>query len=277
MKKGKILFTGGNGFIGRQIIPLLEAEGWEITRPKSHQVRLEITEEVDSLFKNEKYDAIIHGAIVGGQREVDDGPDVFYTNMHMFENVFRHIDDTDIFINLDSGASYGRPSPVETPSPSDFGTIIPADKYGFSKYCIAKRVLSCSKSINLRIFGCFGPKEESRRFFHKNIHNYINKKSIEIFKDRKMDFIYVNDFYKIVSYFLENYKHTSVQDINCVYERKYYLSELAEIINNLDVHKVDIIKQGSYNEHSYCGSSNDLPIKYEGVEKGIKDCYEYYK
>jgi len=277
MKKGKILFTGGNGFIGRQIIPLLEEEGWEIVRPRSHQVRLEITSEVDSLFNGESYDAIIHGAIIGGRREIDDGPKVFYTNMNMFENVFRHIKDTKTFINLDSGASYGRPAPVEEPSPEHFGMVIPADNYGFSKYCIAKRVLSHPKGINLRIFGCFGPYEESSRFFHTNINNYIKKKSIEIFKDRKMDFIYANDLYKIISYCLHMGERTFVRDVNCVYSEKYYLSDIANMINNLSDHKVDIIKQGNYNEYPYCGYPNNIScIQYDGIEKGIKDCYEYF-
>ena len=278
MKKGKILFTGGNGFIGRQIIPLLEEEGWEIVRPRSHQVRLEITSEVDSLFNGEKYYAIIHGAIIGGRREVKDEAGVFYTNMHMFENIFRHIKDTEIFINLDSGASYGRPAPVEQPSPEHFGMVIPADNYGFSKYCIAKRVLNHPKGINLRIFGCFGPHEESSRFFNTNINNYIKKKNIEIFKDRKIDFIYANDLYKIISYFLSIGKNSLVRDINCVYEKKYYLSQIAEIINNLSDYNVEVIKQGSYEEHPYCGHYNNIEcIKYDGLEKGIEDCYDYYK
>jgi GDP-L-fucose synthase len=278
MKKGKILFTGGNGFIGRQIIPLLEKEGWEIVRPRSHQVRLEITSEVDSLFNGEKYYAIIHGAIVGGRREVEDGAGVFYTNMHMFENIFRHIKDTEIFINLDSGASYGRPAPVEQPSPEHFGIVIPIDNYGFSKYSIAKRVLNHPKGINLRIFGCFGPHEESSRFFNTNINNYIKKKNIEIFKDRKMDFIYANDLYKIISYFLSMGKNSLVRDINCVYKDKYYLSEIAEIINNLSDYNVEVIKQGSYEEYPYCGHYNNIEcIKYDGLEKGIEDCYDYYK
>lgn len=278
MKKGKILFTGGNGFIGRQIVPLLEQEGWEIVRPRSHQVRLEVTSEVDSLFNNQKYDAIIHGAIIGGRREIEDGPSVFYTNMNMFENLFRYIDKTGLFINLDSGASYGRPSLVDEPSPNNFGEVVPADKYGFSKYCIAKRVLDNPKGINLRIFGCFGPYEESGRFFNTNINNYINKKDIQIFKDRKIDFIYANDLYKIISYFLEIGSGTLVRDVNCVYTQKYYLSEIAEMINNLNDYKVNIIKQGSYVEYSYCGSPNNITcIEYDGLEKGIRDCYDYYK
>jgi len=278
MKNKKVLFTGGNGFLGRQIIPLLEKDGWEIVRPRSHEVRLEITSEVDSLFNGQKYHAIIHGAIVGGRREIEDTSSVFYTNMHMFENIFRHVDSTQMFINLDSGASYGRPAPVEEPRPGDFGRVIPADNYGFSKYCIAKRVLNHPKGINLRIFGCFGPHEEQTRFFNTNINNYINHKNIEIFKDRKIDFIYANDLYKIISYYLKMGKETYNRDINCVYKEKYYLSEIAEMINNLDDHKVEIVKQGNYNEFPYCGSPNDIScIKYEGLEKGIKDCYEYFR
>lgn len=278
MKKGKILFTGGNGFIGRQIIPLLETEGWEIVRPRSHQVRLEIASEVDSLFNGERYYAIIHGAIVGGRREIEDGPTVFYKNMMMFENIFKHVESTQLFINLDSGASYGRPAPVEQPSPQDFGKVVPADNYGFSKYCIAKRVLNHSKGINLRVFGCFGPYEEASRFFNTNVNNYINKRNIEIFKDRKMDFIYANDLYKIISYFLSMGKKSLVNDINCVYKEKYYLSEIAGMINNLSDHKVEIIKQGNYEEYPYCGYPNSIEcIEYDGLEKGIRDCYDYYK
>ena len=42
MTNKKILFTGGNGFIGRQIIPLIEKAGYDVVRPRSTQVRLEV-------------------------------------------------------------------------------------------------------------------------------------------------------------------------------------------------------------------------------------------
>ena len=101
MKKGKILFTGGNGFIGRQIIPLLEEEGWDIVRPRSSKVRLEVDTEVDTLFENDVYyDAIINAALVGGRRDVDDSRDIFYRNMMMFETLFRYVDRCGCFINF---------------------------------------------------------------------------------------------------------------------------------------------------------------------------------
>ena len=245
MTSKKILFTGGNGFIGRQIIPFIQGAGYEVVRPRSTQVRLQDDEEVATLFDNgQHYAAIIHGAIVGGRRDIEDDYRVFYTNLSMFENLFKYIDQTDLFINFDSGASLGRPSPTETPSPDDFGKIIPSDSYGFSKYVITKRVLDNPKGRNLRVFGCFGQHEESTRFFNTNIKNYINKKPIQLIKDRKMDFIYANDLYKIVKYYLDN--SNAPRDVNCVYENKVFLSDIADMINNLSDHRVEITKEGQW-------------------------------
>ena len=276
MTSKKILFTGGNGFIGRQIIPLLERDGYEVVRPRSTQVRLEVDHEVATLFENgQRYDAIIHGAIVGGRRDIDDSAKVLETNLRMFETFYKYaIKSTSMFINLDSGASYGRPSSVPEPTPRNFGDVIPNDPYGLSKYIIAKRVMSSSIGVNLRVFGCFGVHEESTRFFNTNINNYIDHKPIRLFKDRKIDFIYANDLYKIIKYHLDgNYAPV---DMNCVYSQKYMLSDIAKIINRMGDHKVDVIVEGQYPEFSYCGKSHTLPIKYDGLEKGIRECYETY-
>ena len=52
MTSKKILFTGGNGFIGRQIIPFIQQAGYEVVRPRSTQVRLEVDKEVATLFND---------------------------------------------------------------------------------------------------------------------------------------------------------------------------------------------------------------------------------
>ena len=41
MTSKKIFFTGGNGFIGRQVIPFIQKAGYEVVRPRSTQVRLD--------------------------------------------------------------------------------------------------------------------------------------------------------------------------------------------------------------------------------------------
>ena len=262
MRKSKILFTGAGGFLGRQFVPLLKKDGWDVTSPRSSQVNLENKDEVDKLFDGE-YDFVIHAAMVGkkfaGKNVIDDKA-IVNRNMHIFENIFRHINKIGVFINFDSGVS----------------DIDPEDPYGFSKYCIAQRVLSHYKGINLKAWGCFGPYEDEERFFHTNITNYLRGRDIVIHQDKQMDFIYADDLYKILCSYLQDVNIVHPKELECVYEKNYYLSEIAEIINNLGEHKVNIIKKEEGIGDPYCGTFDGLPVKCLGMEKGIRMCYNYY-
>lgn len=277
IKKGKIFFTGGTGFIGREIIPFLSNDGWEVISPTSSELRLDVSEDVDSFFVDQYYDAIIHSAIVGRKNHLSDDASIFHKNMLIFESIFKHIDKTNLFINIDSGTSMGQYNYNQNPTPEDFGKIIPTEPYAFSKYCIAQRVLSDLRGINLRVWGCFGPLEDGKRFFSRNINAYVHRRDIKIHTDRQMDFIYVNDLYKIIDWFLHTNDKSIAKNVNCVYNSKYYLSQIANMINNLDNYKVNIISQNSGVGDSYCASPTHLPIKYDGLEVGIQNCFNYFK
>lgn len=261
MKSTKILFTGGSGFIGKEVIPLLLKDGYEVIAPSSSDLNLLNQSQVDDYVKSNNFDIIIHSAIQGGRRNKKDDMDVFYNNMKIFENIFRHSKNVKKFINFDSGASL-------------FNTDkIPDSAYGFSKYIIARSVFNSFNGTNLRIYGCFGNLEESDRFFSTNIKNYIEKKPIVIFNDRLIDFIYIKDFYKILKISLES----DIKDIDCVYKQKYYLSDLANLINKLNEHNVDVIIENKENISPFFGNFYDLSINFLGIEEGITECYEKYK
>ena len=263
MKKNlKILFTGGKGFIGREIIPLFRKDGYEVVDPSSKELNLLDSDAVKKFIENDNFDIIIHAAMCSGTGRYGkpDGLEVLYKNMRMFENVFRYVNEVDSFVNFDSVASLFNTSQI------------PESAYGFSKYCIARSVDKEVNGINVRLYGCFGSSEDPNRFLAINIKNYINKKPIKIFKNRQMDFMYVKDIYKNTLYAIEN----NIKDINCVYEEKKYLTDIADVVNNLNDHSVDIIVENEGFDPPYSTTSKLIDVEYIGLEQGIRECYENY-
>jgi len=262
----KIFFTGGKGFIGKEVIPLLRKDGYEVVAPSSSELNLTDNTSVRKYFDEHGFDyhAIVHAAVIGGRRITEDGLITYLDNMRIFENIFAYYKYVDRFINIDSGASL-----------FDSGQI-PLDPYGFSKYCAARSVRTIKHGINLKLFGCFGIQEDDHRFITTAIKNYINKKPIIIFQDKLMDFMYVKDFYKILKYSLECAPHllgARPHMLHCTYDRKFHLSDIAEMINDLDRHKVPIIIESKERGEPYCGNFS-IDLNYIGLDQGIYEIYE---
>ena len=93
----------------------------------------------------------------------------------------------------------------------------------------------------------------------------------------KMDYIYSEDLHQIINYYLTSGDNINIKDFNCVYYEKYYLSEIAQMINSLDDYKVNINIEGSDPEDSYCGAPYSIGLTYEGLEQGIRECWYQWK
>ena len=257
----KVLFTGGRGFIGRELIPLLKKDGFEVTAPSSRELNLIDNASVKDYFDKNgfEYDVIIHAAILGGRRVAKDDLLCYFDNMRMFENMISY--KVDRFIHFDSGASlYGSGKISNTP-------------YGFSKYCMSRSTEEHPGGTNLKIYGCFGPLEDENRFLKTAIKNYKNKEPITIFQDKLFDLFYVKDLYKVLKYSLEVSSAIQPKNLNCVYDRKFFLSDIAEMVNGLDSHDVPILIKEKEKGEPYCGNFS-IDLDYIGLEQGIVDLYD---
>ena len=99
-----------------------------------------------------------------------------------------------------------------------------------------------------------------------------NNTNITIFQDKYFDFVYEHDFTKVVEYYIDNLINLNKlpKTINISYQKKYKLSEIAELIlGDKDLIKID----DDSLKNNYCGDGSLLKlldIQLDGLEDSIK-------
>jgi len=271
-----ILVTGASGFIGSNVIELLSNNtDFNFFKGTRNNIDLYSVDSIEKYLDENKIDTVIHCAIEGGSRLKQDTSDIFYRNILIYENLIKFNHRYKVFINFGSGAEFDRKYDISNVNEYDMFGVVPTDFYGLSKNIISKLSVHYCASVNLRIFGCFYHNELSTRFIKNNINKYINHKSMIIHQDRYMDFFYMDDLINIIEYSLNNPPST-YKDINMSYLKKYKLSDITDMINQLSSYKVDTIIENENFGLNYTGNGellNSLNLKLKGLELGIKECY----
>ncbi len=194
----KVLITGGSGFIGRNIIEQL-GDRHEFIFPNLTELDLVNDKDVSNYLKKINPDLIIHGANVGGLRNTNDPHDLVEINLRMFFNIVKANTLHKRMITLGSGAEYDKQYDIISVSENDFDIHVPADQYGFTKYIMSK-FAGCTDNItHLRLFGIYGKYEDYRtRFISQTICKALLDLPIIIRQNVRFDYLYVNDFVKIL-------------------------------------------------------------------------------
>lgn len=265
----KVLITGSNGYVARNIAKNLS--NYDLTLVNRSNLNLLDVKAVKKFFNHRYFDVVIHTATSGGSRLKEDNSDVFFENCVMHQNILDNACSFDKYISFGSGAELDRRYNID---PSvDIKSAFPIDPYGMSKNFIAKSGLLYPHFHNIRIFNVFNEDELPSRMIKANILNYINKQPIIIHQDKWMDFFYMDDLCEVVKFSIES--QTNQKIINCSYQEKYKLSTIAEIINQLSNHKVEIIVNSSSFGLNYYGDYNLhlFDIDLAGLHLGIKNTY----
>jgi len=265
----KVLVTGGNGNIAKMIKNNLQGDEYEITNLSRNDLDVLSFTQIEKYLTENNFDILVHTAILGGRRTKEENGDVTHKNLVMFENLLFFADKFKMIINFDSAAIYDRSTDILNRKESELYTI-PTDYYGFSKYNIFKRSLQYNNVYNFRIFNIFHVNEEPDRFIKSCFTAKKNGNSVTIFEDKYFDFVYEDDFIKIVKFYFDNVNsQTSLQKtINICYEKKYKLSDIATIILQ-DESKINIIKNNSMNYSGDGSLLKSMNIDLLGLEDNL--------
>ncbi|MEK7131462.1 MAG: NAD-dependent epimerase/dehydratase family protein [Patescibacteria group bacterium] len=206
MKKLKIFLTGGGGFIGRNILEML-GDKHDFLSPGRSDLDLTNADSVFDYLKNNNVDVVIHAANVGGNRNPKwTGVDwVSEKNLQMFFNLVRCKDFYKRMIVLGSGAEYDKRRDVTKVKEDDFDNSMPVDQYGFAKYIMSKYAQNVDFITHLRLFAVYGKYEDYKiRFISEAICDVLLGKPIIINQNVYFDYLYINDFVKILDNFIVN-------------------------------------------------------------------------
>ncbi len=271
----KILITGSNGFIGKNILEYFQTKFNDISAPKRGQLNLLDSEAVESYIKDNKFDIIIHCCVTLNSIE---------QNLKMYFNIERLSEYFGKLICIGSGAEFDKRNYIPKMTEEYFDQHVPlkTDIYGYSKYIIAKDILKKKRNIfNLRVFGIFGKYEDyRRRLISNNICKLLKGEHIILNKNGCFDYMYVNDFSKIVEKFISASPKFSTYN-TCTGNVIEFLS-LAKIINEIDGRKKKIeIKEKGINPE-YSGDNTKFidefgSIGFTDPKIAIKELYNWYK
>jgi UDP-glucose 4-epimerase len=310
LKGLKVLVTGGTGFLGSHIVERCLADGAGVRvfstaknagniehlrkNPRLTLVRGDITD-FDSLAKASKgVDLVMHFASFTNSNETYRNPlKDFQINVSgtllLLEAMRRNNINKIIFAS--TGKVYGKPqyAPMDESHP-----INPADPYSAGKHVCEEYISLYGKIFDfdyiiLRIFGIYGPRQIPKPgslvgVISIFVEEILNGKGIVIYGNGKLkrDFLYIDDFVKIVFGLLKKglWKNT----FNIASGKSVTLNELTRILaKKLESHKFKVnFKEPLESDTDLSPDVSFLRAKIHyrpaiGLEEGIEKYIDWYK
>ena len=280
MTKKTIFITGAGGFIGRNLTEQLNKK-YNLLTPGHKELDLLNEKAVDRFFEKNKIDVVMNCAVIGGSRKEEHVESALLGNLRIFFNLLKNKDKYGKMIHFGSGAEFDKSKPIVKVKETDLGKTIPQDEYGFFKYICSKYIEKEKDIVCIRLFGLFGKYEDYRyRFISNAIVNNINGLPITMNQNVFFDYTYVDDFVKVVDYFISHKAKHKFYNIGT--GRKIDILTIANKINKVADKKSKIIikNKGLNNEYTCDNSRLKEELKkfsFTNFDKALVELYNWYK
>jgi UDP-glucose 4-epimerase len=259
-----ILVTGGSGFIGRNLVEQL-ATSHEILAPSHAELDLIDSDAVARYLRKHPVEAIVHAATKPGHRNAKDATGLLFANTRMFINLGRWLRPSQKLIFLSTGAAYDSRHYVPKMGEDYFDVHVPVDDTGYSKYLCAKYVELFPNAVELRPFGVFGKYEDWEiRFISNAICKTLYDLPITIKRNRRMDYVYVDDLVAVIARLLTAWPAESA--FNVTGDSSYELAELAERVRTVSGKDLPITIAAAGMDSEYSGSNQRLRTEIPNLE-----------
>ncbi|MFZ2025183.1 MAG: NAD-dependent epimerase/dehydratase family protein [Microgenomates group bacterium] len=275
-----IFLTGGSGFIGHNIVEQL-ASRYHIYAPTHQELNLLDENEVEKCLRNHPSDIIIHAANIGGKKSEAECTNIISSNIRIFLNFVRCKQYFKRMIYFGSGAEFGKQASIHKAEEKDFGKRMPSDDFGLYKYTVASFIEETKLPIyNLRLFGVYGKYEEYRfRFVSNIICQALLDIPITIRHNAKFDYLYINDFVRILEHFINNKPKYSTYNIGSGKPRDFLTMAKRILFVMNKPQKITVLDKESNFEYtcSIKRLNKEIPnFQYTNFDKTIRVLADWY-
>lgn len=211
----KVLVTGANGFIGRNLVESLQNDGYA-TQEQYQLQSFEVHRFMGDIrdFANVKHqidaiepDAIVHLAAYGNSSYHNDEQKTYETNVLGAINLARAcIGCARVIVNIGSSSEYGVKNEPMHPNM----TCRPQTAYAVSKMLatdILSKLATDTKVITLRLFSVYGKYEAANRLIPTLFDAAKNRRKIQLEPTAKHDFVHVDDVVGGIKQVLINHQY----------------------------------------------------------------------
>ena len=191
---GRVLVTGGGGFIGARLLRWLERAGADMVGWTRADVDLLDGDAIADAMRRRRPDTIFHLAAAGVSPGRVFDVDVIRQDVTMVEHLTAHAGEGVRFLYAGTMSEYGRAGEL-----AENSICTPHTAYGIAKLAGGLHAVAAGRRRgqivrNARLFGVYGPGESPARLFPTLVEAMRNRRAVALSDGLpRRDFIHVDD------------------------------------------------------------------------------------